>query len=547
MPINPNIALGAQQQQPVNMLGQMGQMMALKAASQDIQGNEDLRNFYASGGNASTPEGARALMAANPKMGMQILKNTAETQKTQMEALGKEVALRRDAITNIRTPEDYLNWHDANHQGNLGAFFKSAGISPSRESIIAQLNQPGGLDKLKRESALGATALQKELMQTERSVQVANIGAGPGNRQASIAEQNFAIQKADRAELDALYGRPSSAAPATTPMGGGGGGGGGSSIMVNPAQSNALIQGTAPALSPNMLRPDAQAPATAPVAATPGDLFAQITAIDARIAQLPMNNPKAIPIAQALNAQRTALLASAKNQYGGNLVDMQVPDPADPSKTITIKGRTDQYGRVVPAEIGAPPLSVDASATGGTTINPSVVRAPLTAGQEKTIETARVKEEGQKTVNTVLGTLNRQYQGLVNEGGITDTSKSTLANLKASASSNVAGQMVGRAVGSKAQQFRDSVAQTRPLLLNAIKNASGMSAQQLNSNVELQTYLKAATDTELSIQANVEAMNNISKLFGLGEEFKIEPPAKKGSSASPSTGGVNLPKGFKLD
>jgi hypothetical protein len=65
--------------------------------------------------------------------------------------------------------------------------------------------------------------------------------------------------------------------------------------------------------------------------------------------------------------------------------------------------------------------------------------------------------------------------------------------------------------------------------------------------VELQTYLKAATDTELSIQANVEAMNNISKLFGLGEEFKIEPPAKKGSSASPSTGGVNLPKGFKLD
>jgi hypothetical protein len=176
-----------------------------------------------------------------------------------------------------------------------------------------------------------------------------------------------------------------------------------------------------------------------------------------------------------------------------------------------------------------------------------VVRAPLTAGQEKTIETARVKEEGQKTVNTVLGTLNRQYQGLVNEGGITDTSKSTLANLKASASSNVAGQMVGRAVGSKAQQFRDSVAQTRPLLLNAIKNASGMSAQQLNSNVELQTYLKAATDPELSIQSNVEAMNNISKLFGLGEEFKIEPPAKKGSSASPSTGGVNLPKGFKLD
>jgi hypothetical protein len=95
--------------------------------------------------------------------------------------------LRRDAITNIRTPEDYLNWHDANHQGNLGAFFKSAGISPSRESIIAQLNQPGGLDKLKRESALGATELQKQLMQTERT----RISAGPGYMQANLAREQY--------------------------------------------------------------------------------------------------------------------------------------------------------------------------------------------------------------------------------------------------------------------------------------------------------------------------------------------------------------------
>jgi hypothetical protein len=275
-------------------------------------------------------------------------------------------------------------------------------------------------------------------------------------------------------------------------------------------------------------------------------VFDQINAIDAQIAQLMRTgNPKATAIAQVLNSQRTQLLASAKQQYGGNLVDMQVPDPTDPKRTITIKGRPDQYGRVVPAEMGAVPLSVDASATGGTTISPSVVRAAPTAGQERQAETARLKEEGQNTVNTVLNTLSKQYQGLVNEGAITDTSKGTLANLKASASSNVVGQMIGGAVGSKAQQFRDSVAQTRPLLLNAIKNASGMSAQQLNSNVELQTYLKAATDTGLSIQANVEAMNNISKMFGLGEEFKIEPPAKKGSA--PSSGGAALPKGFKLD
>jgi hypothetical protein len=239
-----------------------------------------------------------------------------------------------------------------------------------------------------------------------------------------------------------------------------------------------------------------------------------------------------------LNAQRSALLQSAQQQYGGQLVDMQVADPANPGKTITIKGQRDRYGRFVPAEMGAVPLSVDASATGGTTISPSVVRAPLTPGQERQVETARVKEEGQKTVNTVLGTLYQQYSGLVNQGGITDTSKSVAANLKASAGSNIIGQTVSGAVGGKAQEFRDSIEQTRPLLLNAIKNATGMSAQQLNSNVELQTYLKAATDPKLSIQANIKAMNNISTLFGLGEEFKIPVPEKKGSA--PSSGGGNV-------
>jgi hypothetical protein len=58
-------------------------------------------------------------------------------------------------------------------------------------------------------------------------------------------------------------------------------------------------------------------------------------------------------------------------------------------------------------------------------------------------------------------------------------------------------------------------------LLTAIMKATGLSATQLNSNVELQTYLKTATDTKVSIQSNVKALNNISKMFGLGEEFKV--------------------------
>jgi hypothetical protein len=544
MPINPNIALGVQPQpQPVNMLGQLGQLYALKAARQEVEGGEAVRDFFSQGGDLSTPEGQRQIMTAAPKLGGQLIKQQADIRKTQIDTLKDEIGLRRDALSNVRTPEEYLAWHDANHTGQLGAFFKSAGINPSRESIMAELAKPGGLDKLVRASSLGATRLQQELMQTERSVQVANIGAGPGHRQADIAAAKFDLEKRQQDELVRLMRNepptgtpaPTAGPTAATPVGAGSVPTGASAPTAAPATAptNALAPTAAPSV--NALAPKA-------------DPYAEIKAIDAKISQL-MNsgNPKALASAQALTVQRNALLQSAKQQFGGNLVDVMIPDPNDPKKTITIKGRQDQYGRVVPAEMVSPPLSTDASATGATTISPSVVRAPLTPAQEKQIETARVKEEGQKTVDTVLSTLNRQYQGLVNEGGITDTSKSAISNLRTSATTNVAGQMIGGAVGSKAQQFRDSIEQTRPLLLNAIKNATGMSAQQLNSNVELQTYLKAATDPKLSIQANVEAMNNISKLFGLGEEFKIAPPVKKGSSAPATEPSVKLPKGFKLD
>ena len=224
MPINPNIALGIQQPQPINMLGQMGQMYALKAAKQEVEGGEAVRDFFSQGGDLSTPEGQRQIMTAAPKLGGQLIKQQADIRKTQIDALKDEVALRRDALSNVRTPEEYLAWHDANHTGQLGAFFKSAGINPSRESIMAELSKPGGLDRLVRGSALGATRLQQELMQTERSVQVANIGAAAPLGQLALAREKAAREKQ---QLDAVLGivSPAPVSSATSmpvDMGGGG-------------------------------------------------------------------------------------------------------------------------------------------------------------------------------------------------------------------------------------------------------------------------------------------------------------------------------------
>lgn len=79
------------------------------------------------------------------------------------------------------------------------------------------------------------------------------------------------------------------------------------------------------------------------------------------------------------------------------------------------------------------------------------------------------------------------------------------------------GQDVARSFGTKAQSLRDSISSKRPLLLNEIKTATGMSGQQLNSNVELQTYLNTLGATRQGMPAVLRAIQSLSNRFGTGE------------------------------
>lgn len=378
MPINPNIALGAQQQ-PVNMLGQVGQMLALKAATDEMRSNEEMRNLFAGGANFDDPEFQRRGYAANPKAFQELLGKRATTQKTQMEALKDEIALRRDALNNVSTPEDYLKWHEANHTGRLGAFFKSAGINPSRESIVAQLSQPGGLDKLKRASALGATQLEKELMQTERSVKVANIGAASGHRQANIAEQKFKIEEQQQADIAKILsgGGIVSTAPMAAPTSGGGG-------AVAPMTGAPVVAPTAPLASGAVSAPvaggqvNALAPTTAPTpnvnALAGGDARQQIAAIDARINALMPLGAKAAPVIQALIGQKNSILTDEKNKYG-EVRELQGIDP-DTGKPTTYLGRFNNLTqRYEPIPMEEPPISVG-GAGGSTSSQLNVAKPP---------------------------------------------------------------------------------------------------------------------------------------------------------------------------
>jgi hypothetical protein len=155
----------------------------------------------------------------------------------------------------------------------------------------------------------------------------------------------------------------------------------------------------------------------------------------------------------------------------------------------------------------------------------------ITAAKEKRETAATGKSEAKSQLTDIVGSLKKNYETLKEQGGIVSTTESGMSNLTARLSSSGVGQAVGGAFGGKSQEERQKIEQTRPLLLNLIKNATGMSAQQMNSNAEMQLYLNAATNPQLSYEANLEALKNLDKLYGLGDVAKqidkeLKNPAK---------------------
>jgi hypothetical protein len=152
--------------------------------------------------------------------------------------------------------------------------------------------------------------------------------------------------------------------------------------------------------------------------------------------------------------------------------------------------------------------------------------------QEKAQEKIDTKNQAKQQLSDVVGQLKTSYDTLLEGGGITSTTSGGRENIGAKMGTSAVGQFVGSALGTKNQEQRQVIEQTRPLLLNLIKEATGMSASQMNSNAEMQMYLKAATDPKLSYEANITALQNLDKTFGLGLLKETTPPKKKQQATS---------------
>jgi hypothetical protein len=205
----------------------------------------------------------------------------------------------------------------------------------------------------------------------------------------------------------------------------------------------------------------------------------------------------------------------------------QIVDPSNPNQMITIDAR--RY-------------------TGGGVGSPGV----LGVGGKEPGAALRINktEEGKTQLSNDLDNLRSSFAELDRLRAIPSTERNVVSNLMAAAQSSTAGQMVGRATGTREQVERDVINSARLRLVSSIKNATGMSSKSLDSNVELQTMLRSLSDPSQSVDAALRIIDDIETAYVKGDgtlpkRDKVKPTAPAAPSGGKPT--IAPPPGFKPD
>lgn len=134
---------------------------------------------------------------------------------------------------------------------------------------------------------------------------------------------------------------------------------------------------------------------------------------------------------------------------------------------------------------------------------------------------AEQKIAGKQQLSDQLGSMVSTYLKLDEEGGVSNPDRNWSENVKTWAQTNPVGQAIGRAVGSDTQSLRERIVNMRPLLVQQIRQASGMSARGMDSNRELEFYLQSASDPTKDVYSNLAAIAVLDKTYGQGNILEV--------------------------
>jgi hypothetical protein len=147
----------------------------------------------------------------------------------------------------------------------------------------------------------------------------------------------------------------------------------------------------------------------------------------------------------------------------------------------------------------------------------AAARAAATARATATVETekkAAEKAPGRKQVSTLINKVRAAYEALDKAEAIPSETRGGFANAMDYFGTSSLGREAQKMVGTTNSKYLSEIINSRKLLATAIKNATGMSAQEMNSNVELQLTLDALTDPTQGIEAARTTLATLEELYG---------------------------------
>lgn len=165
--------------------------------------------------------------------------------------------------------------------------------------------------------------------------------------------------------------------------------------------------------------------------------------------------------------------------------------------------------------------------------------APIPAPQPITVGT-RKQIKGQSNIDKTLDKMMGTYEQLVTSGDMISSETATadpLGTLGRYLKGTTAGQETEKALGSKAQDKRNRISALRGQLLQDIKEATGQTSKELDSNFELKSALERLGDPTMSIESIRAIVSDLSSRYGSGRIKMPEEsvaPAATAPVATPS-------------
>lgn len=155
-------------------------------------------------------------------------------------------------------------------------------------------------------------------------------------------------------------------------------------------------------------------------------------------------------------------------------------------------------------------------------------KARATAAAQADVEFEKKQREratAKAQVAKLVAKISNAYEQLDKAEAIPSEKRGTLENIFDYLATSSGGREIQKMTGSKQSKYLSEITNSRKLLATAIKNATGMSAQEMNSNTELQLMLDALTDPTQGIEAARSTLQTINDLYGVGAQTPAKSPA----------------------